>query len=295
MTVAKIYKYIIEFITRFIENSKPLIIVLIIAVVIMGAANGYKYYNFTKNDPKYCELCHLMKESHLSWQKSSHNDIVCQTCHSMSLISQNSLLIKYVISGNKEHTPQKHGSIAPWETCKTCHLDEATQGAVSMRKSYGHAKHVFMEKIECKECHAASMHNFVPDEKKCMACHKDKGVHGLGMESFACLTCHVYGDTTAMPTKEKCLRCHKNIPEKATMSSVDCRNCHKPHGKIRPASADCLSNCHTNQQTIGRHDKHTKISCLECHKAHEWKVGRKLAPSLCSKCHEYRDPGSFIF
>lgn len=293
--MGKIYKYIIEFITRFIENSKPLVIVLIIAVVIMGFANGYKYYNFAQNNPKFCELCHLMKESYISWQKSSHNDIVCQTCHSMSLISQNRLLLSYVFTGGKSAFSREHGRERPWQSCNICHIESVKQGAVTMRKSYGHARHVFMEKIECDKCHSAEMHNFLPDEKNCLTCHEDKGVHGLGMESFACLTCHVYGETTAMPTKERCITCHKNIPEKAPMSTVDCRSCHKPHGKIRPTAVDCLSNCHTNQQTIGRHDIHLKISCLDCHKAHEWKVGRELARKLCVKCHDYKEPETFIF
>jgi hypothetical protein len=117
----------------------------------------------------------------------------------------------------------------------------------------------------------------------------------MGMESFACLTCHVYSERSTMPKKQRCIQCHKNIPEKAPMSTVDCQNCHKPHGKLQPTAIDCLSNCHTNQQAIGRHDKHMDIACLSCHKAHEWKVGEKLAASLCIKCHEYEDPLSFIF
>ncbi len=291
----KIYKDIIEFTTRFIENSKPLVIVLIIAVVIMGVANGYKYYNFTQNNPKFCELCHLMKESYISWQKSSHNDIDCQTCHSMSLISQNRLLLSYIFAGGKSAISQEHGREKPWKSCNICHIESVKQGAVTMRKSYGHARHVFMEKIECNKCHTSQMHNFLPDEKNCLTCHTDKGVHGMGMESFACLSCHVYAEVTAMPTKQKCLNCHKEIPQKGTMSGIDCQKCHKPHSKIKPSANDCLINCHTNQHDIGRHDRHSAISCLVCHQAHSWKVGRELARRLCIKCHEYKEPETFIF
>ena len=291
----KIFRYIIDIIIRFIETSKPVVIVLILAVMTMAVITGHKYYQFTKSDPRFCELCHLMKEPIKSWQQSAHKDTVCQTCHSMSLLAQNRLLLGYIVSGDKARTPQKHGRLTPWNSCNRCHLDEATQGSITLRKSYGHAKHVFMEKIECKKCHTADMHDFHPDEKNCLLCHKDKGVHGIGMESFACLNCHVYGETTAMPKKERCLKCHKDIPVRGPMSTVDCRNCHKPHKKIKPTAKDCLSNCHTNQHEIGRHDKHIDISCLECHKAHTWKVGQELAKSLCSKCHKHKDPLSFIF
>lgn len=295
LSLKKIVKGFIDVTIGYLEKSKPLVIVLILAVVIMGGLNGYKYLQFAKSNPQFCQLCHLMKEPLRSWQLSSHRNIVCQTCHSMSLIAQNSLLLSYVFSGNNKESSRKHGKLAPWESCRSCHLDEAEQGAITMRKSYGHARHVFMEKIECNRCHTGDTHNFIPHEGLCMKCHEDKGVHGMGMESFACLSCHVYSETPAMPKKQKCVMCHKNIPPRAPMGTVDCQNCHKPHGKLHPTAIDCLSNCHVNQAAIGRHDRHIDIPCLECHKAHTWKVGKQLAVALCSKCHEYKDPLSFIF
>ena len=30
-------------------------------------------------------------------------------------------------------------------------------------------------------------------------------------------------------------------------------------------------------------------------KGYTWKVGKKESLSLCSKCHEYKDPFSFVF
>ncbi len=291
----KKFTQLIEFIVRHLETDKPLIMGLMLVVVVLAILTGTKYYRFTKNDPQFCELCHIMKEAHRSWENSSHSNINCQVCHSMNLLSQNRLLLAYIFAGKKSRISQKHGRERPWESCTICHLESVKQGAVTMRKSYGHARHVFMEKIECHKCHIAKMHNFPPEEKNCLTCHKDKGVHGMGMESFACLKCHAYGEVTAMPTKKKCLSCHKEISQKGPMSSISCQNCHKPHSKIKPAANDCLVNCHTNQQSIGSHDKHTSISCLDCHKAHTWKVGKELALKLCTKCHPYKDPATFIF
>ncbi len=290
----KLFRDIIELIIRFIETSKPIVIAMIIAITVLGIITSYKYYQFSRDDPQFCELCHLMKEPYKSWLKSSHRSSVCQVCHSMNIVEQNKLMIGYVVSGGKGLS-QKHGRLTPWDSCRECHLDEAKQGAITMRKSYGHARHVFMENIDCKKCHTADAHNFAPDEKNCMECHEDKGVHGMGMESFACLSCHVYGETPAMAKKQRCVSCHKGIPEEGPMITVDCQNCHKPHGRIKPTADDCLRNCHTNQKAIGRHNIHFEISCLECHKAHTWKVGKKQALSLCTKCHEYNDPSSFIY
>jgi hypothetical protein len=128
--------------TGYIEGSKPLVIILILIVVTMGMINGYKYFQFAKSDPRFCELCHIMKEPYKSWQVSSHNKIACQECHATTLIEQNSLLLSYVVSGTKKETSQKHGRIAPWNSCRSCHPGEAEYGTISMRQSYGHARPV---------------------------------------------------------------------------------------------------------------------------------------------------------
>lgn len=131
----------IDITTGYIESSKPLVIVLIVIVVTMGMINGYKYFQFAKSDPRFCELCHLMKESK-PWQVRSHNMIACQKCHATTLIEQNSLLLSYVVSGHEKETSRKHGRIAPWESCSSCHPGEAEYGAISMRQFYGHARPV---------------------------------------------------------------------------------------------------------------------------------------------------------
>jgi len=285
---------IIKAIGHKIEPSHPVLIPLALGVIGLIIFNGHKLYQFTQKNPQYCQMCHVIKEPVLAWEKSAHRNIICQDCHSMDILSQNKLLLAYIVARDKSSIKQEHGLEKPWDGCKACHLDTASQGGVTVRKSYGHARHVFMEKIACKECHTGDKHNFTPDEKKCLKCHADKGVHGMGMESFACLSCHVYGEKTSMPQKKKCLVCHNQIPAQGTMSALECQRCHKPHGKLKPADKECLV-CHANQSSIGRHDKHMNISCLTCHIAHIWRVGAKQAKTLCGKCHAYRDPGSFIF
>lgn len=277
-----------------VEPSHPVLIPLALSVIALILYNGHKLYGFTRKDPQYCQLCHVIKEPVLAWEKSAHRNINCQTCHAMDIFAQNRLLLAYIAARGNKDIKQEHGSEKPWELCGACHLEDVRQGGVTVRKSYGHARHVFMEKISCGECHTGVGHNFTSDERKCLKCHTDKGVHGMGMESFACLTCHVYSEATVMPQKRKCLACHKDIPAKGIMSALECQRCHKPHGRLKPTDQECLV-CHVNQKEIGRHDKHMGTGCTVCHKAHTWKVGGKQARSLCGRCHPYRSPGSFIF
>jgi nitrate/TMAO reductase-like tetraheme cytochrome c subunit len=285
-----------EMLDGLIEHIKGFVLALITIIAILGAVVGYKYYRHTQDDPEFCMSCHIMKEAYQEWQKGKHRDIVCQKCHHLTLLEQNHLLLSYVV---KESNPfsQTHGRKEPWIECKKCHVNEVAQGSKTLRDSYGHAKHVFMLNIECKACHGKSLHLFEPDEKACLNCHLDKGVHGGGTEAFSCLKCHSYSEKTAtMIPNERCTHCHKAL-QKGPMSNLKCYQCHKPHGKIKLTSKDCLGECHPSESRIGQHDLHRKkgVGCLDCHKAHTWVIGQKGAAGLCDRCHAMKDPKSFIY
>jgi hypothetical protein len=282
--------------TGLIEHLKGFVLALIAVISVLGVVVGYKYYRHTQEDPEFCMSCHMMKEAFQEWERGKHRDIVCQKCHHLSLIEQNQLLITYVVKG-KSTFSGTHGRKKPWTECKSCHLSEVAQGSITLRKSYGHAKHVFMQNIECKVCHGRSLHQFRPDEKACQNCHKDKGVHGVGMEAFSCLKCHSFSEKApTLVSKERCLKCHR-VPASGPMANFQCHQCHRPHGKIKLKSADCLGECHVNEATVGQHKLHMKkgMECLDCHKAHKWVVGQGEAKSLCNRCHRIKDPRTFIY
>ncbi len=284
-----------EFLDRLIEHFKGFVLALLVIITVLGVVVGYKYYRYFQDDPQFCKSCHVMKEAYREWQKGKHRDIVCQTCHHLSIREQNQLLIAFVV---KKPGPfsQTHGRERPWLECKKCHLDSIAQGSVTLRKSYGHAKHVFSASIECKVCHGKNLHLFNPDENACQNCHRDKVVHGVGMEVSSCLRCHTFSEKApTMVSKEKCTRCHK-IPDRGPMSKFSCHQCHKPHGEIKLKSADCLGQCHGNETKVGKHKLHMEngVQCLDCHKAHMWAIGRVEAKALCGRCHPMKDPKSFV-
>jgi hypothetical protein len=59
-------------------------------------------------------------------------------------------MISFIIKGT-QITKQDHGRVKPWNSCKRCHIDEVAQGSITLRKSYGHAQHVFMQNISCSQ------------------------------------------------------------------------------------------------------------------------------------------------
>lgn len=288
---------IADFLADLLEHLKGFILAAFVIVMVLGILVGYRYYRYTQDNPQYCASCHLMKEAFTEWQKGKHRDVVCQKCHRLNTLEQNRLLMAYVVKG-KQPLSTTHGREKPWKACKDCHMDNVTQGSVTMKKSYGHARHVFMQSIECKTCHKSTLHYFRPNKTACQNCHKDKGVHGIGMEAFSCLKCHSFSEQTpSMLPKGACIRCHKNLPPKGPMTNLRCHQCHKPHGKIIPSASVCTGECHQNEASIGQHGFHMKqgLDCLYCHKPHTWVVGQERAKTLCSRCHPAKNPRVFIY
>lgn len=280
------------------RSHKSSIMILVVLVAVIGAVVGNKYYTYTQEQPAFCSSCHLMQEAEKSWRRSKHKLIVCQVCHTMSLLEQNKLLIAFVVNAGGK-IQQKHGTSNAWLVCKNCHMQDVAQGSITLRNSYGHAKHVFMQEIGCERCHTGDMHGFNVTKEKCVSCHKDKLIHGMGMRGLECLNCHSYAESTPkMIGSKRCLKCHEDVPQKSPMSSLECFECHKPHGKIKMEMKDCLGSCHGNESSVGQHGLHMKkaqLVCIDCHKPHSWTIGKKQAPGLCDRCHKMKDPASFIY
>lgn len=313
-------------------KAKLVIIALILVIVSGGGFVAYKFYDFTQNNPKFCVGCHLMQSAYDTWAQSEHKALNCHDCHHLTIPEQNQLLISFVLH-RPNKVPDRHGKIiVSQKYCNECH----TEGeAMRINTSLFHAKHVYMEQIECTECHGevkadkSGLHRFLPTEKFCTKCHKDKQVHGEGMGGLACINCHTDRTKDLKPGRKKCLFCHstneeirRELIEDETMDvkffppnasiikkaqkikfsetapmQFYCYECHKPHsaGKVKPKNEDCLK-CHRSIPRIGKHKIHLgmDMQCKDCHKPHVWRVTESSAKKDCVTCHEYRSPKTFL-
>ena len=314
-------------------KAKLVIIALAFTIVFGGAFVAYKTYDFTQNNPKFCTGCHLMGPAYTTWATSEHKFVNCHDCHHLSVVELNQLLISFVFK-RPTVVPERHKKefIVNQKFCNQCH----TEGkAKRINKSRFHAKHVYMEQLECSECHGdikpdkSGLHRFLPTEKFCTKCHKDKQVHGVGMGGLACLNCHTEKTPNLRPAREKCLFCHSTdeqlrklliaegtidvrffqpdsaLVKKATKiqftkqspMQLFCYECHKPHtpGKVRPKSDDCLR-CHASAVNVGKHKIHLnmEMKCKDCHRPHGWKVTDETAKKDCVTCHEFKSPKAFL-
>jgi len=319
---------------KWLEKDMPVKGKVIIAVLLLSILSGvgyasFRFYDFTQNNPNFCVSCHLMKPAFETWEASVHQKINCHECHHLSVEEMNQLLISFVFHRPTE-VPDRHGKIiVPWKYCVKCHWesDENYPEAEKINKSRLHAKHYFMEQIECSKCHGYITHEFVPEARFCIKCHQGKIVHGMGMEELACLNCHTDRTPDLRPGRNKCLFCHGSdkvreaiaagetldvthyqppeetvrqatkidVPENAPMQ-FQCYLCHKPHEAVRPDWGNCL-NCHRNVLEVGKHDLHIKVmgmECKQCHKPHRWTVTEASAKKDCVGCHEYKSPKQFL-
>ncbi|MEK9154688.1 MAG: cytochrome c3 family protein [Patescibacteria group bacterium] len=286
-------------------NFKTAFFIVTAIMVVILSFGPFYFYDFTHNNPKSCVMCHIMQSAYDKWKVSVHKDIKCGECHIESLAGQVRLLGITVFNNPDAVSPRNGKVIVPNEICMKCHYEGEDLNIKKINKSYGHAKHVFMEKIQCVKCHAKNLHEFKPSERFCLDCHKEKLVHGFGMENLACLDCHTYKVDAKMgqrrdllPTKAKCLECHgrkssENFPKNGAMQ-FDCFICHKPHQKaeLKPKTSDCLA-CHAKISNIPRHKLHIDkvgMGCAECHEPHSWRVNIKaIEQEKCVKCHKSKN------
>jgi len=272
--------------------------ILLVCISIAGFLIGFKYNKYIRQDPEYCNSCHLMEEAYANWRNSDHKTVTCQECHQLGVLEQNALLIKHILYGPKQGT-QKHGKKLPWESCEKCHWEEKSQGKDLPEEAYGHYKHHF---VECFNCHLFVGHNFPSDKQACVKCHREKKVHGEGMVGLSCVDCHIFSlregteKNRVIPTRQRCVNCHEKtmteaFPTTGPMSSLECFECHNPHGAIKPDDKLC-KNCHLKDLKGKGHVIHNVTPCKACHKAHTWKSGN--AHPLCSSCHGFKDPSGIF-
>src|SRR5574341_2452820 len=274
------YKRLSKILDRIERGLNPrdkfIIVSLMLVISVLGIVLAVRYYNYIQKNPEFCNSCHLMEEAYKDRKSTGHSSMVCQDCHHLGLIEQNRLLVTFVFTTERKR-PEPHGIETPWKTCTKCHWDEAAQGSLTVNKSTGHARHVFMEKLACKECHSRTVHAFRPDQDACLRCHADWKIHGGGMSDISCLQCHAFSTKRReafIPDRNRCLSCHRkstktSFPDRAPMARLNCYECHKPHEPIRPTDADCLR-CHTREVLLLKPVHKSDRPCKTCHVPHRW-------------------------
>lgn len=302
----------LDHLRRWLAVVPPLVLVIVALVFVAAAAlGGWKFYDYTENNPKFCASCHIMDPAYAKWAESAHKTVNCHDCHQLPYIERTKLVVSFLVKRPKE-VPMRHGKvIVPYPLCLRCHFQGPVAEARPIRATAGHKKHFFDEGVECTKCHGTRLHEFLPESGFCNRCHKEIKVHAKVMEGFDCLTCHDFLSRTAsslIPDRKVCLACHQDIDPRALFpTSLDapmqfsCNTCHDPHEKIKPTADQCLK-CHNQTKQFGLHKRTYHQDCKACHVRHVWKVTSREVCLTCHKaqrnhksgircdqCHDFRD------
>ncbi|TAL24570.1 MAG: hypothetical protein EPN94_07055, partial [Nitrospirae bacterium] len=173
----------IKWYSEKVSRRAKIIIALFSLLFLVGIALiGYKINDYFENNPNACLMCHVHDEANKAWARSHHKDVNCHECHHSTKKEQVIQMYRFAVLGQKTVSPRHGKIIVPWKLCIECHWErnESYPTAPLVNRSRYHAKHVFIEKIECSSCHGYITHKFDTEERFCFKCHQDKEVHGTG-------------------------------------------------------------------------------------------------------------------
>jgi hypothetical protein len=279
------------------------IIGLLIGLVVVGVGVGSLHlYDYTENDPTFCQNCHLMKDAFQSWETSTHKGINCHTCHQATLYEKNMMLLKAIVERPTEVSERVHGTtIVPSKKCVACHLKGSAKIS-QVSQSRGHSLHSFKEKTECTSCHTFNGHNLESNQKFCVNCHAHATKMIPRMKDLACTSCHNFRSGQLVPGNKECVECHQDkspLAQPAGASRAhqpfECNKCHQVHRPDKTAGTSCMD-CHQGAMKRGKHPVHLKAlgnQCTTCHTPHQWRITKKVATKLCSQCHRKHSLRSF--
>ncbi len=258
--------------------------VLLVGLPLLATALfiGANYTVEATANPTFCGSCHNMQPQYMAWNRGSHRDITCDTCHyppGAQYFIQGKIVglteVVNFLAGT--YTTKPHGTVDS-ANCEACHPVDQLAGKSSPYLAvikYNHTELLPGKDsgitMRCNNCHA----------------HIVDGNHFQVRES-ACYWCHFMGRTGQSTAVGTCFTCHEvprdytHIGVIASTNEQDCTGagCHSQvtvgDGAVRPER--CLA-CHglidpRSGQAQPMHDLHIvskttflsrKVECNECH------------------------------
>ncbi len=249
--------------------------------------------NYIQTDPRYCAQCHVAREQLAFWAPGSHQKVACQSCHKQTLEQAADMFRAYVLRNQtmpKSGQPRRlHAPDVPMSACAGCHFDQ-TGPVPSIAGTVGHEMHLKQPNVTCKSCHGRAIHKYANAVDSCGQCHEKETVRITGMAPLHCNACHSFRKhaATLLPSQHDCIDCHasrgvafKDYSKDHHMANFACSVCHRPHDATPQGLVGCAS-CHTHMERRGLHAEAEHQQCVDCHKAHTWRVTN----TECMVCHD---------
>jgi len=288
--------------------------VLLVLLGLIGAA-GYKTYHFAMHDNRFCQGCHIFVPSGqiverpdtgtyllVNALEGKHDTLSCHACHPFELKAQTMELVAWMT--NRPEVVPPHAKV-PRHICEQCHVQgEAKDKWQRIATTAGHRTHLESDslkgKVECLSCHALSAHRFPPTDSTCanqQGCHLTQDVavklgKMRGQADMHCNACHQFtadvpllatrdsAAGTLTPATRQCASCHAM---KAKLAAIGFDPAKDPHGGT-------CGMCHNPHTNIQPKDAIKSCASAQCHATwrdvafHSGAVHRRVAQN-CTLCH----------
>jgi hypothetical protein len=225
-------------------------------LAIMVPAIGVNYTFEATANPTFCGSCHIMQTQYQAWERNSHRDVTCDTCHyppGWDIFVQGKIVGLTEVVNNAAGTfaTKPHGTVDN-TNCESCHPGADLIGLSSPYRAsikFNHAE-IMPENemgitMRCNNCHS----------------HIVDGFH-FQVRQSTCYWCHFMGREEKKPTAVgDCFTCHETPVDDTHLEVVDSRN-----------ELDCTTaECHVNV-TVGNGEVRDE-RCLACHGQIDPRVG----------------------
>jgi hypothetical protein len=191
------------------------------------------------------------------------------------------------IECTKCHGYRTHKFTMEERHCLTCHKDRVfrTHGATDQPNV-----RVAMSDLPCMNCHTDRTKDLRPSRTKCLFCHGGQAYRDPRAADSTIDAKHF------RPSEETVRRAKKIVISDQAPMGFDCSTCHDPHVKARADWTNCTTPCHRNTPATKQHELHRAegLACKDCHQPHVWNVTAERAKRVCTECHDYKDPMTFL-
>lgn len=313
MSLGTLISDIIERLRALPTGFKVVLGVAIVAVVAVGSVFMYRTYDYVQHDNQFCLECHLMRDPFERFAQSAHQGLGCKACHRPNIIQRSEMGLTQIVE--QPDSISAHARV-PNEICAECHVKGNPEEWRIIANTAGHKVHLesddpSLQGLTCVKCHSNGVHQFTTTDQTCgqAGCHEDTRVRLGKMANLTihCATCHdftkpvvdtagrVVAANSLRPEAQECLSCHQmrallpDLPPDEP-HHAECGACHNPHTQTSPRQAvqSCTSaGCHSMPDTLTpfHRDLDTGVleNCLNCHKAHEFRIHG--GGQDCLSCH----------
>jgi nitrate/TMAO reductase-like tetraheme cytochrome c subunit len=254
------------------------LVAVLLTVIVVGTGVAL----VATSQPQFCATCKSHKPYVAAYEKSRHNHVNCEQCHSIPgpfffLTAKLQALQQPIHQLTGSYEKPILGTVLN-QSCRRCHTNKTLFKVISVNGIRVQHQHLIEAGFLCNRCHSTVAHGMAvppgsrtyPSMDQCLLCHNNQYKDAQGQVATSrCDLCHVKPPPGALPATHRDPKWARDHGAIGILST--CTACHKP-------KPDCVK-CHR-----GVLMPHNEPSWTSQHGA----VSRQLGRQACALCHDVK-------